>query len=554
MNMRLRRYFPLFGAVAFIAVCVFLGRSEKLTSYAGGAGCSGSGGVAQDLSALGTADDQSKASVKELARFPMAGPQVELKDDAATIARLEEALTRDFVASAPAAAEEFQEAGCYSPGSARVAELIGKIGVKNTITPTQRQIFVNVLLNTASFSASQVEQKTPEFQLKQESVPGSQLDLRAEIVANDRLVPTFEKIRAAISENNGVAVGDSIQELVEAETPTLNQEKLGQFNQEACAIKAFEAVAAITKFEVESPEKTAYRLLDALDALQPMDKGAYSLVDSLATVAPAIQPWDAHFLAIAMNKSFDDHTRGLACKNAATRGNDLSAITKIAADVVLPAQIADCLLTYTKEAPAAANAPATIGAGAASINFDARVNALRDTTLEVDQTRAITGLKNLFDQTHLVYFSNLGTLQGLTDNSLSLREQFAKADLVAQDFARLPQDSRDSFLEELSQLEAISPNHQHFSRHFRGLMARRTGAAVAAEDIAAIQRKEEKGQKNVVDQDLAPRDIDLDAAAQEMQKKQSPGTLNTLNPVRKTKRDDSRELKNGAPIPLPAGE
>jgi hypothetical protein len=547
MNMRLRRYFPLFGAVAFIAVCVFLGRSEKLTSYAGGAGCSGSAGVAQDLSALGTADDQSRASVKELAQFPMVGGDVQLKDDAATIARLEEALTRDFIASAPAAAEQFQEAGCYSPGSARVADLIGKIAIKDTVSPSQRQVFVNVLLNTATFATSQTQHTTPKFELKQESVPGSPLHLRPEIVANDRLEPSFAKIRAAISENNGNAVSDSIQEITDAEAPQLNQEKLGQLNQEACAIQAFEAVVAITKLEVESPEKTAYRLLDSLDALPAQHKGAYRIVEALARMAPAIQPWDGHFLAIAMNKTFDDHTRGLACKNAATRGNDLSAIRKIAADVVLPAQISDCLLTYQKEGPAgASDAPATIGAGVLSTNFDSQVNDIRNTERVVDQSAAITSLQNLFDPTKLTYFSNIGTLQGLTDNTLSLREQFARADLVAQDYARLPTEGRTSFLEELNRLEAVSTNAQHFSKQFRSLMARRTGAAVAAADIDAIQRADDPQN---VEQNGKVRDIDLDAAAKEIKK--AGASVNTLNPLQKPKKDDASELKNGAPVPLP---
>lgn len=545
--MRLRRYFPLFGAVAFIAVCVFLGRSEKLASYAGGSGCSGSAGVAQDLSALGTADDQSRASVQELAQIPVMGPKLQIQDDAATIARLEDALTRDAIGAAPAAAEQFQEAGCYAPGSARVADLIGKIAVRDTISPVQRQVFINVLLNTASFSASQTP--TPEFQLKQENIPGSRFQIRAEIVADDRLEPSFEKIRAAISENNGGAVRDSIQELASAEQPALNQEKLGALHKQACEIKAFEAVAEITKFEIESPEKTAYRILDSLDALQPLDKGAYTLVESLAGVAPAIQPWDGHFLAIAMNKNFDEHTRGIACKNAATRGNDLSAIRKIAADVVLPPQISDCLLTYQKEGSETPAAPATIGAGVTSINFDSKIDTIRGSKVELDQNIVITNLQSLFNSGTLTYFSNLGTLQGLTNNTLSLREQFARADVVAQDFARLPLEGRTSFLDELGRLEQASPNHQHFGAQFRALMARRTGAAIAGSEVDALQEADAPSEE--VKPEGVKREIDLEAAAKEIQMKKAGGSGHTLNPLQKPKKDDASELQNGAPIPLP---
>ena len=53
-----------------------------------------------------------------------------------------------------------------------------------------------------------------------------------------------------------------------------------------------------------------------------------------------------------MNKNFDAHTRGLACKNAARRGNDLSAIAKVAEDVTLPQQLVDCLKEYKPEGQA----------------------------------------------------------------------------------------------------------------------------------------------------------------------------------------------------------
>ena len=548
--MRLRRYFPLLGAVAFVAVCVFLGRSDKLASYAGGtaSGCGGSSGVAQDLSALGTADDQSKTSVAELAQFPIVGTEAQLQDDAATIARLEDALTTDIVGAAPAVAEQFQEAGCYSPGSARIAKLIGEIAVRDTISPTQRQVFVNVLLNTAGFSAAQA---TPDFQLKQNSIPGSRLHIRPEIVANDRLTPAFEQIRTAISENNGVAIGDTIHAISESEAPQLNSEKLGQFNQQTCAIQAFEAVAAITKFEIEAPEKTAYRLLDSLDVLQPMDKGAYRLVEALASVAPAIQPWDAHFVAIAMNKNYDDDTRGFACKNAATRGNDLSAIRKIAQDVQLPAQIAGCLLTYQKEGPSTSpNNGQNIGASATNLSLDSQIEVIRNTQVTVDQTLAITNLQNLFDPTKLTYFSNIGTLQAVdfTNQTTSLRGLFARADIVAQEFAQLPKESRTSFLDELSTLEQVSPNHQSFGLQLRNYMARRSGAAVAAADVDAIQRQDDP---QVVDTPNSKREIDLSKAAKEIQQNNNGNGINTLNPVQKPTKEKAAEVNNGAPIQVP---
>jgi hypothetical protein len=543
MNMRLRRYFPLFGAVAFIAVCVFLGRSDELASYAGGAGCSGSAGVEQDLSALGTADDQSRESVRELANFPIVASEAERIDDAAAIGRLEDALARDVIGVAPAAAELFQEAGCFSPGSARIADLISRIGTHNSISPTQRSVFVRVLLDTAIFSAAKAP--APNFELKQNNIPGSRLQFNPEIVANDRLVPTFEKIRAAISENNGAAAGDSIQEIAEAEAPQLNTEKLGAFNQKTCTLRSFEAVAAIVKLQVEAPEKTAYRLLDALDVLEPMNKGAYKLVEALGSVAPVIQPWDGHFVAIAMNKNFDDHTRGLACKNAATRGNDLSAIRKIAADTLLPAQISDCLLTYQKEG---SSDQADIGAGVASINFDNQIDVIRNTSLTVNQSNAITNLQNLFDPTRLTYFSSIGTLQGL-DNARSLRQELARVDLVAQEYTLLPLEGRTSFMDELGRLEQVSPNHASIAHQFRSFMARRTGAQITGEDVDNLKRQD--APQTVDSPNGDKRGIDLKKAAEEIRQNNTGTGLNTMNPVAKPKEDDSAELKNGKPVPLP---
>jgi hypothetical protein len=77
-------------------------------------------------------------------------------------------------------------------------------------------------------------------------------------------------------------------------------------------------------------------------------------------------------------------------------------------------------------------------------------------------------------------------------------------------------------------------------------MARRTGAAVAAADIDAIQRADDPQN---VEQNGKVRDIDLDEAAKEIKK--AGASVNTLNPLQKPKKDDASELKNGAPVPLP---
>ena len=544
--MRLRRYFPLLGAVAFIAVCVFLGRSENLASYAGGAGCSGSAGVAQDLSGLGTADDQTRANVAEIANIPMVGTEVQLQDDAATIKRLEDALTRDAVAAAPAVAEKFQEEGCYAPGSSRLVELIEKVATADSITPTQRQIFVNVLLNTASFAVTQAP--TPNFQVKQQNSGIVRVQVPPAVIADTRIEDSFAKIRAAISENNGGTVRDTLEQLASAESPKLDSDRLAQFNQQTCSVKSFEAVRAIVIAKVESPEKTAYRILDSLDVLKPMDKGAYSLVSALATVAPATQPWDSHFLSIAMNKNFDAHTRGLACKNAATRGNDLSAMAKVAEDVTLPQQLVDCLKEYQPEGQALPDS--LTGVGQIS-DVDSAIEKIRNDQAEVDAARTKTNLENLFDPTRITYFSNIGTLSGLTANTVSLREQFAQADAVARDFGRMAPDSRQSFLEDLNRLETVSTDNQRFGRFFRQLLARRTSAEIAGLNIEAREGTENP---QLIDQNNAEeaREIDMSKAVKEIQKANSAtGGLNTLNPAAKPMKEDGNEVNNGAPIKLP---
>ena len=544
--MRLRRYFPLLGAVAFIAICVFLGRSENLASYAGGAGCSGSAGVAQDLSGLGTADDQTRANVAEIANIPMIGSEVQLQDDAATIKRLEDALTRDAIGTAPAVAEKFQEEGCYAPGSSRLVELIEKVATADSITPTQRQIFVNVLLNTASFAATQAP--TPNFQVKQQNSEIGRIQLPPAVIADTRIEESFAKIRAAISENNGGVVRESIDQLASAESPKLDTDRLAQFNQQTCSIKSFEAVRAIVVAQVEAPEKTAYRILDSLDVLKPMDKGAYSLVSALASVAPAVQPWDSHFLSIAMNKNFDAHTRGLACKNAARRGNDLSAIAKVAEDVTLPQQLVDCLKEYKPEGQAL---PGSLtGVGQIS-DLDSTIEQIRNDQAEVDAARTKTNLENLFDPTRITYFSNIGTLSGLTANTISLREQFAQADAVARDFGRMAPDSRQSFLEDLNRLETASTDNQHFGRFFRQLLARRTSAEIAGLNIEAREGSENPQLINQNDSE-EKREIDLTKAVKEIQKAHGgTGGLNTLNPAAKPMKEDGNEVNNGAPIKLP---
>lgn len=548
MNMRLRRYFPLLGAVAFIAICVFLGRSENLASYAGGAGCSGSAGVAQDLSGLGTADDQTRANVAELANIPMIGSEVQLQDDAATIKRLEDALTRDAIGAAPAVAEKFQEAGCYAPGSSRLAELIEKVATADSITPTQRTIFVNVLLNTASFAVTQAP--TPNFQLEQKNSEIGRIQLPNAVIADTRLEESFAKIRTAIAENNGGVVRESIEQLANAETPKLDADRLAEFNQQTCSIKAFEAVRAIVVAQVESPEKTAYRILDSLDVLKPMDKGAYSLVSALASVAPAVKPWDSHFLSIAMNKNFDAHTRGLACKSAAARGNDLSAIAKVAEDVTLPEQLLVCLKEYQPEGQALPGSLTGVG----QINdLDSTIEQLRNDQAEVDAARTKTNLENLFDPTRITYFSNIGNLSGLNANTISLREQFAKADTVARDFGRMGPDSRQTFLEDLNRLEAASLENQHFGRFFRKLLARRTSAEIAGIKVTAQEGSENPQLINQnSDEDESKREIDLTKAVKEIQKANG-GTngLKTLNPAAKPMKEDGNEVNNGAPIKLP---
>ena len=555
--MRLRRYFPLLGAVAFIAVCVFLGRSEKLQSEAGRVGCGGTAGVAQDLSALGTADDNTRSNVAELAELPMAASEVQLADNADAIARLNDALTRDVIGTAPAVAERFQEDGCYKPGSARVADLIGHVATQPQISANQRQIFVNVLLNSATFAASQVP---ANFQTQQKREGESVFQLAPQIAANERLEPAFASIRAAISENNGQGIRDSVTEIAQAEAPKLNSEKLDHFNQQTCTIRAFEAVAAIVRHDVEAPEKTAYRIYDSLDALPAMDKGAYKLVEALAHVAPAIQPWDAHFLAIAMNKNFDDATRGLACKNAATRGNDLSAIRKIAADVKLPLQISDCLLAYQKEGgeeaidqPGSLNLPTAPG-----IQLDRRIEVIRSTNVVPDQAGIVVKVQNLFEPSNMINFSNLGTLQGITANGMSLREKIARADLVAQEIAKLPVASHPNILDEIGRLEQLSPANSSFGHHLRGLIARR-GPASINQEVTGIQQDENAGatDPNIVADPNSlsnKKPIDIEKAVQEIQQKSNPNGIGSMNadaPKEGVGAVSGEELQNGKPVKLP---
>jgi hypothetical protein len=548
--MRLRRYFPLLGAVAFIAICVFLGRSEKLMSEAGAvAGCGGSAGVAQDISGLGTIDDQTRSEVAELARLPILGQEAGELNDEKTIERLNAALTRNVIGAAPALAEKFQNDGCFLPGSARIADLIGQIGTSDKLSAAQRQIFVNVLLNTATFVASQVPES--KFKLQQNGATLGQLRLRPTIAANPRLELAFKDIRAAIQENNVDGIRDSVSEIAQSEKPKLDSEKLDQFNQQTCSIRAFDAVAAIVQHKLEDPEKTAYRIFESLEALQALDKGAYKLVKALAQVAPAIKPWDAHFLSIAMNKNFDDDTRGLACKNAATRGNDLSAIRKIEADVKLPPQIADCLLSYQKEGPAATDSetPKLDVTSIPSIYLDRRIDVIRATPVVSDQAAIILKVQNLFDPSNLINFSNLGTLQGLSSSGVGLRERLVLTGLVATAIAQAPFQSRTSILDEVKNLEALSPANHAVGMHLRGLVARRTGPSQIAAEIDNIQKADNP---NVIERDISDKKpMNLEKAVQEIQRNTNSQGINSLNPVDKQKKDDGEEEQNGAPIKLP---
>ena len=107
-------------------------------------------------------------------------------------------------------------------GSSRLVELIEKVATADSITPTQRQIFVNVLLNTASFAATRAP--TPNFQVKQTLKIG-RIQLPPAVIADTRIEESFAKIRAAISENNGGVVRESIDQLASAESPKLDTDR-----------------------------------------------------------------------------------------------------------------------------------------------------------------------------------------------------------------------------------------------------------------------------------------------------------------------------------------
>jgi hypothetical protein len=141
----------------------------------------------------------------------------------------------------------------------------------------------------------------------------------------------------------------------------------------------------------------------------------------------------------------------------------------------------------------------------------------------------------------------------LNANTISLREQFAKADTVARDFGRMGPDSRQTFLEDLNRLEAASLENQHFGRFFRKLLARRTSAEIAGIKVTAQEGSENPQLINQnSDEDESKREIDLTKAVKEIQKANG-GTngLKTLNPAAKPMKEDGNEVNNGAPIKLP---
>lgn len=395
MNPSASRYLPLVALAVVVGVGIYFGGGDRLTGEAGAAGCGGGGAAQADLTPLGTPDESTQKTVAEAADVP-AVVQVGLSSEVARA----EALAAEIISKGPSAladvVQHIRNIGCYQKGSSLLVEVARTLAAQTSVTPKQRQLVAEVLLDAAIHA-------------------GSAHELGAARPANqDKPIYTdnAEVSRAVDS----LRAGESLAAAPNVDDPSY----VDAARAWDCVHRATIDVNTLVRFGVSDPRilaQEAALAVRALPAVHPMAIALVSVLDSTVGETPEERQ---SLESIVSDDRIHAIARGLACRASVRRGSSLGTF-RGALGGSAPGELLSCLLT-TGDAEAIQIA---VERGDPQIRTEAwrRLEIAPETQAIESAVREALSLAS----------------QPAGNSQMTLREEWARIDSVARVFINRPE-------------------------------------------------------------------------------------------------------------------